>query len=119
MFSLWNRFLTVLYFFQVSWFEGSRTFALRASVDARLLIRHAPVPEQGSPWPLPQHYYPEPTFFTLNSKTFRFYAAGESCDILTFAFKRIYRNIFGAGKVIFQIHVRGIHADAYCGSHAS
>ena len=49
----------------VSWFEGSRMYAFRASPDTRLLIRHAPIPAAGSPWPLPQHYYPEDAVFTL------------------------------------------------------
>ena len=110
---------TLIVCFQVSWFEGSRTFALRASVDARLLIRHSPVPEQGSPWPLPQHYFPEPTVFTLNSKSFRFYAAGESCDILTFAFKRIYRNIFGAGETSVEFEALGLFKDTQYVSHKS
>lgn len=79
----------------VSWFEGSRTYAFRASPDTRLLIRHAPIPAQGSPWPLPQHYYPEDAVFMLNPENFQFHAIGEMCDILDFQFERIRRNTFG------------------------
>ncbi len=81
---------------QVGRYKGSRVFALSPSLNSHFPIRHAPIPRQGSPWPLPQHYYPENIVFTLNSKTFRIYATGETCDILQYAFKRSYRNIFGA-----------------------
>lgn len=43
---------------EVEWFEEYHQFSLRASVDLRLRIRHAPIPMAGSPWPMPQKYRP-------------------------------------------------------------
>ena len=66
----------------IDWYEESHSFALKASVDSRLLIRHAPIPLAGSPWPMPQHYDPDKRQFLLDPRTFKFQSAGEMCDIL-------------------------------------
>ena len=80
----------------VDWFEEYRKYALRASVDLRFRIRHAPVPLDGSPWPLPQTYHPSPRQLIIHRpSSFLFNANGESCDILTYAFERARRNTFG------------------------
>ena len=75
----------------VEWFEGSHAFAYRASPDTRLLIRHAPIPRAGSPWPMPQRYQVLSQEFLINHKYFRMSAIGETCDILQFTFERVYR----------------------------
>ncbi len=80
---------------QVDWYEGSHTYALKASMDSRLLIRAAPIPQAGSPWPMPQIYYSDPIQFRLQPSNFHFYVAGEGCDILNYGFARTRRNMFG------------------------
>ena len=42
-----------------------------------------------------QMYFPEPVTYGIRPSVFKIYAAGEDCDILTYAFARIRRNIFG------------------------
>ena len=49
----------------VVWFEEYHSFSLRASIDNRFRIRHAPIPAEGSPWPLPQFYRPESKQFII------------------------------------------------------
>ena len=80
---------------EVEWFEEYRQYALKASVDLRLRIRHAPIPLAGSPWPLPQEYQPARTQFRIRPAHFVFHATAESCDILQFGFERAQKNTFG------------------------
>lgn len=80
--------------YAVDWFPEIRAFALGASSDLQLKIRHAPLPDSGSPWPLPQIYRPLDVVFHLGND-FRMLAIGETCDVLEFYMKRIYVNVFG------------------------
>ncbi len=79
----------------VEWHEDSHYYALKASTDDRFRIRHMPIPEAGSPWPMPQHYQPTQQQFSLDPATFKLHASGETCDILDYSFRRILRNMFG------------------------
>ncbi|CAD5115483.1 DgyrCDS4452 [Dimorphilus gyrociliatus] len=83
----------------VIWFEESRSYALKLSADPRFPLRLRPNPAQGSPWPLPQQYDTFEQEFFIQPDSFTIHAAGETCDILRFAFRRIRKNMFGHGSV--------------------
>ena len=80
----------------VEWFDDTQYYALRASTDTRFRVRHAPIPEPGSPWPMPQLYEPYNVSFRINPFYFDFHSVGEPCDLLEMNFKRIMMNIFGS-----------------------
>ena len=79
----------------VIWFPEYHGYSLRASVDNRFRIKHAPIPADGSPWPMPQFYSSERARFYINPFNFTFSAAGESCDVLEYGIERVQRNMFG------------------------
>lgn len=79
---------------QVRWYEEFKTFAFYAPPDSRLMIRHAPLPLLGSPWPMPLHYHPHPTMYRV-TVGLQFRATSYTCDVLTFAFARATKAIFG------------------------
>ena len=79
----------------VEWHEGSHYYALKVATDHRFRIRHMPIPEAGSPWPMPQHYQPTQQQFVIDPATFKLHASGKTCDILDYSFRRILRNMFG------------------------
>lgn len=81
--------------FLVDWFGDIHSFALGSSSDQQFRVRHAPLPEAGSPWPMPQIYRPTDIVFHL-SDDFRMHAIGETCDVLEFNLKRIHDNVFGS-----------------------
>lgn len=80
---------------QVEWYDDTQYYALKASSDTRFRIRHAPIPEAGSPWPMPQLYQPYNVSFRISAANFEFHSVGEPCDLLEVNFRRIRRNIFG------------------------
>lgn len=49
------------------------------------------MPSKGQPWPLPQHYAADSTFFTLQPQSFKFLHSSK-CDIIIEAVKR-YQNL--------------------------
>ena len=80
----------------VIWFPEYHGYSLRASVDNRFRIRYAPLPGEGSPWPMPQSYHSEAAFvYLINPFNLTFEVTGESCDILDFGIDRVRRNMFG------------------------
>lgn len=69
---------------------------LKASSDMRFKVRHAPIPAQGSPWPMPRTYLPTRMTFGIVAGDLHFrMVGGESCEILERNFKRINMNMFG------------------------
>ena len=66
---------------KVEWFDDSQYYGLRASSDVRFKIRHAPIPEPGSPWPMPQLYQPSNISFRVSPHGFEFHSVGK-CIIL-------------------------------------
>ena len=83
---------------QVDWFEDTHYYALKASPDNRFRIRASPIPQAGSPWPLPQLYRPSAAAYPIDLKSFEFRAVGETCEILEYSFDRIRKNTFGITK---------------------
>ena len=80
----------------VMWFPEYHGYSLRASVDNRFRIRYAPLPGEGTPWPMPQSYKSETAFvYLVNPFNLTFEVTGESCDVLDFAIDRVKRNMFG------------------------
>lgn len=80
---------------QVDWFDDTQYYALRASSDTRFRVQHAPIPEPGSPWPMPQLYQPYNVSFRVSPHGFEFHSVGEPCELLETNFRRIRKNIFG------------------------
>ena len=80
----------------VDWFGDIHNFALSMSSDMQYRIRQSPLPEMGSPWPMPQIYRPNDIVFRL-SDDFRMLSIGETCDVLEFYLKRVHSNVFGNG----------------------
>lgn len=52
------------------------------------------LPSKGLPWPLPQQYIKDPTYFTINPKSFQFVLSKTKCDILVNAVKRCQQYAF-------------------------
>ena len=80
---------------EVEWLEEYHGYSLKASVDDRFRIRHAPIPTSGAPWPMPQLYRVQRPVYLFRYDLVEFHAQGESCDILDFQFERIQKNAFG------------------------
>ena len=54
----------------------------------------------GIPWPMPQVFTPSSRINRLSSKTFRFNAVSESCDILADAADRYFKIIFNGQQTL-------------------
>ena len=57
----------------VTWAHDSEYYALRLTLNNGFKIKQAPVPELGSPWPMPQLYNPSDETYIVNPFTFKFH----------------------------------------------
>ena len=70
------------------WNEYERYYALPGPPQEGLLIRHAPIPLPGSPWPMPQDMTMNTDMLRL-TQNFQIRIVTQSCDVLEFTRDRV------------------------------
>ena len=93
----------------VIWSEESQSYNLKLSADNQFRIGYAPLPEEGTPWPMPQFYTPGNKVYLIKPENFQLNAVGESCDILEFSMQRTRMNMFGEDNVSSSSEEHNIH----------